>query len=171
MKKIITILLVIPFLFTSCEEALDEINALLTEFDATVSGFVTTSFSGEANFGQILKTSDDPESSILTIYLDNPEDSEEFITLTVSQENNGTGIVAGTYSPEATIGDQTVALVYQNEIAGFVIPDLTKTNELVLSSVENTRVKGSFNLNLLDGLGNAVAVSGTFNALGTTVTQ
>lgn len=171
MKKIITILLAIPLLFSSCEEALEELNPLSSEFSATVTGFVSTSFSGEANFGQILNTSDDPVSSTLAIYLENPEDSEELITLTVSQENNETGIVAGTYSPEANAGDQIVLLWYENATTSFVFPDLTKTNELVISSVENTRVKGTFNLNLIDASGNAVAVSGTFNALGTTITN
>lgn len=163
MKKSLLILLAAPFFLLSCQETLDELSSIGT-FKSTFTGDVAQQFDGSAAFVHNITTAA-PEGSILAIGLSKLSDQSEIIALGVSNLT-ADGVNVGTYNlgssetlflPSYTVGQESH------------LPDPTLTNEIVISSVDNTRVKGTFEVNLIEVTSlKKVKIIGTFDALGTT---
>lgn len=164
MKKLMLILLAIPFLLFSCEETLNELSTIGT-FQSTITGDIEKEFDGTAAFVHTITTAA-PEGSILAIGLSKLSDQSEIIALGVSNLL-ADGVNVGTYNlgssetlflPSYTVGQES-----------YNLPDPTLTNKIVISSVENTRIKGTFEVNLIEFTSQkTVKIVGTFDALGTT---
>ena len=174
MKKLLLSLFIL-FTLSSCGDLLDDIEeAISSSFSATVSGDVNSSFSGEANFVHIKLESQTPQSSGLVVELENAENADEVINLTVNITGNADGVPAGTYNYDINNTDVIIGIVYDDGQNGYIYPDLTKTNQIILTSVEGTKVKGSFTFNIANSVSlnsEFITVSGTFDALGITSTQ
>lgn len=158
-------------LFVGCEDLLNEIENALSNFSATVSGDVSSTFSGDANFAHVIVESTSPQASGITIELENSENPDEIIYVGVTIANNIDGVPTGTYNYDINNQDQLLTLNYNTTDNSYIFPDPAKTNQIILTSVENTKVKGSFTFNLTDVLGGTVSGTGTFDAIGITTTQ
>lgn len=171
MKKLLLLpLLLLVFMACDLDKIVEEIEDSITNFDATVTGDVSTSFTGGAEFVNASVESQTPMASNLVVYLENENDPDEIITLNIILADVTGGVPAGTYEYDINNEDVLVTGNYSTADALFFVPDPTKTNEIILSKVENTSVEGSFNLTVTDVLGGSVTISGTFKAIGITET-
>lgn len=171
MKKSFLILLALPFLLLSCEDALDDIKSIAT-FESTITGDVEKQFDGNAAFVHSITESTTPNSSVLTIALSHLTDQSEAIGLSVSNVT-ADGIVAGTYEVAILDNKGHVFLPgYITETDNYIVPVPSSVNTVTISSVTDLRVKGSFEINLLDVISNkTVKIVGTFDAAGKTETK
>lgn len=167
MKKSLLILAAIPFLLFSCKDAIEEISTIGT-FKSTITGTVEHQFDGTAAFVHTINVNDTPIGSTLGITL-STTDLNELIALPL-YDTETSGIQAGTYNYSLGGGSEIqFTPVYTVDNVTYSIPDGTKTNRVIISSVGNTQVKGEFELNLIElTTQNAVKITGTFHALGTT---
>ena len=171
MKKLLLIVLA-AFVFTACDQLANELENALSSFSATVSGDASSTFSGTAEFVHIKGQSTDPQTSSFTTVLENSENSEEYITLGVTISGSGDGVPEGTYTASIDNTDVVVYLWYENETSGYSYSIYDETNQIILTSVEGTKIKGSFNFTLTDAIQSGeVTVSGSFDAVGVTSTQ
>jgi len=170
MKKLLLLSFVL-LAFTACnlEDIVDEIEDSLSSFDATVSGDVTSSFSGNATFINSSVESQSPNSSTLFVYLTNGNDPDEEVQLSITLANVTGGVQAGTYQFDVNSTDAVVYTFYYNANSAFIYPDPTATNQIVLSKVENSRIEGTYNFTLTNNVtgGDKVTVTGSFKAIGT----
>ena len=165
MKKIILILLALPLFLFSC----DSVDDLLStgQFDSKITGALTKDFNGQAGFVHSFP-GDGTQSSSLTIALSTVASQEEGIVLGLIEDGNIDGIEAGTYNYDAA--GSIFFPVYSKDQALWY-PDGSLTNKVVISSVGETIVKGTFELNFNDDIllqGEKIKIVGTFNAVGTT---
>jgi len=171
MKKINLILLVLPFILFSCDSTDDLLST--GQFDSTFTGSITKEFNGEAAFVHVLVVSSTPKGSSLAIGLSTVANQDENITLTVGESDNTDGIVAGTYilDSNATSGPLFLPSYVNGQEIWF--PNESLTNKIIISSVGNNLVKGSFEINMIKGTSqlDEITIKGTFNAVGTTTTQ
>jgi hypothetical protein len=166
MKKIIPILLLASILF-SCKDALEELSTIGT-FTSTLTGDVEKQFDGTAAFVHSIKVNTTPNGSSLAVILSKTTNQSEFIALTLSDDSTN-GIPAGTFSLASTGSGVLFVPVYVTATENYAFPDVSKTNQVVISSVGDTQVKGTFEVNLIDiDTQKAVKITGTFNALGKT---
>lgn len=166
MKKIL-LLSSILLVFTACDELIEEISDALSSFNVTVTGNVTSSFSGEATFVQIINSAQTPASSNIVIDLKNPDDDEESVILWINSLS-ADGLLPGTYIYDENETEYSITTAYNTATTGYIYPVDGKITQIILSRVEDTRVQGSFTLNVADPLGEEVEVKGTFNAVGVT---
>ena len=153
------------------QDIVDEIEDALSSFDATVTGDVASSFSGNAAFAIIKGQSTQPQASSFTAILENKNNPDESITLGIILEGTGDGVPVGTYNATLDNQDVIVSLWYEKDAnTGFIVPNYAKTNSITLTKVQENQVEGTFNFNLTDVL-EEVNVTGSFVALGTTETQ
>jgi len=170
MKRLL--LFALPILLWSCEEALDSINPLSSEFSATISGSVSTGFSGTSNFIHVKVQSQNPPGSNLTVNMENKDNENELISLGIIESNNGDGIKPGTYDYDPDFaGDLMVTFGYYNDQGAFLYVNPDATNRVIITSVEGTRIKGSFSFTAKDAFEAEVSVTGSFDATGITSTQ
>lgn len=165
MKKIILILLALPLFLFSC----DSVDDLLStgQFDSKITGAITKDFNGQAAFEHKITI----DESSLTIALSTIASQEEAIALALIEDGNIDGIVAGTYNYDAA-GSIFIPLYTKDQ--GLWFPDGSLTNKIVISSVGETIVKGTFELNFNDDIllqGEKIKIVGTFNAVGTTTSN
>lgn len=167
MKKLALLLLITPFILFSCQDALDELSSIGT-FQSTFTGDLAQQFDGEAVFVHTITEQATPQGSSLIIALSKASSQDEAIGLSLTDETT-VGITAGTYELNSS-GSGTIFLpIYTASQVTYGIPDPLKTNKLIISSVENLRVKGSFEVNLIEiSSQKSVKIVGTFDALGTT---
>ena len=139
MKKILPILFALPFLLVSCGDTLEDISSVGT-FKSTITGDVDKQFDGTAAFTHIITASGVPQSSVIAIGLSTVSDQSEAIGLGISNFLSD-GVIAGTYS----FGNTEVIFIptYVVDQENYS-PDLTKTNQVIITSVTDTRVNGSF---------------------------
>ena len=167
MKKSILLLLAIPFLLFSCKDAIEELSSIGT-FKSTFTGDVAQQFDGTAAFVHSIKVNTTPNGSSLAIVLSKATNQDELIALTLSNSSTD-GITAGTYSYDALGGGTLFIPFYSNEQESYALPAVTLKNEVIISSVIDSRIKGSFEINLIEITSQkAVKIVGTFDALGTT---
>ena len=168
MKKSILLLLALPFLLFSCEDALEELSSIGT-FKSSITGTVEHQFDGTAAFVHAINVTDTPIGSTLGIVLSKTTDQSESIALPLYDTETG-GIQPGTYNYSIGGGSEIqFTPVYTVDNVTYAFPDATKTNRIIISSVGNTQVKGEFELNLMElTTQSAVKITGTFHALGTT---
>ena len=112
-----------------------------------------------------------PNGSQIAIILENSENSKENIILGIILANTGDGVPVGTYNAELANQEVLVSLWYDDGNGAYIIPDYDKTNQIILTSVEGTKIKGSYTFNVEGALGGAVSVTGSFDALGITSGQ
>lgn len=168
MKKSILILLAVPFLLFSCKEVLDELASIGT-FKSTFTGDVAQQFDGTAVFVHSIKINTTPNGSSLGIVLSKTSNQDELIALTLTNTSTD-GIIAGTYNSDASASGSTLfAPLYSVGQESYSLPDVTLKNQVIISSVGDTIVKGSFEINLIEiSSQKTVKIVGTFDALGTT---
>lgn len=168
MKKLVFILLVTPILLFSCQETLDELASIGT-FKSTFTGDVAQQFDGTAAFVHSIKVNITPNGSSLGIVLSKASNQDELIALTLTNTSTD-GIIAGTYSYDALSGGSTLFVPFYNvDQESYSVPDVTLKNQVIISSVGDTIIKGSFEVNLIEfSSQKTVKIVGTFDALGTT---
>lgn len=174
MKKLKLLLFALPiFLFSCGGDEADIIQALSSSFSATVSGAVTASFDGEADFvhGIVNSQPEGQNGSVISIGLENKNDSKEDIFLSVFQLENTTGITEGTYNYEQLSTSLIIQATYSNGDESGIFPVVGKTNQIIFTSIADTKIKGSYNFTLTDPFGSEITISGTFDALGVTTTN
>ena len=155
----------------ACGDLINEIeDALSSSFDASVTGDVSSSFSGNATFVSSVVESQSPQSSSIVIELENVDNPDEVVQLSIVLSNTTAGVTTGTYAYDVNSTSVLVSGSYNNTDNSFIIPDPTATNQVILSKVEGSRVEGTFNLTLVNVLGDKVTVTGSFSALGFTQT-
>ncbi len=168
MKKILPILFALSFLLFSCKETLDELTSIGT-FSSTITGDVEKQFDGTAAFVHTITASGTDQGSLLAIVLSKVTDQSEIIGLGITNFL-ADGVSVGTYN----VGNTELIFLptYQVDQENYSLPDITKTNQVIISSVNDTRVKGSFEINLIEiTTQKTVKIIGTFDALGTTETK
>lgn len=167
MKKLILLLLVAPIVLFSCQETLDQLASIGT-FKSTFTGDVAQQFDGEAVFVHTITEQATPQGSSLIIALSKASSQDEAIGLSLTNQTT-VGITAGTYELNSS-GSGTIFLpIYTASQVTYGIPDPLKTNKLIISSVENLRVKGSFEVNLIEATSQkSIKIVGTIDAIGTT---
>ena len=178
MKKLNLIYLLLPIVLFSCGGGADEDPLPLptdSSFTASVSGDVTSSFNGEAEFvhGIIKSQPAGQNGSNLIIGLENKNNLGEFIALSVFEIDNTTGIKEGTYNYVPLSTSNLVQGIYTNEDtdAFYLLPVEGTTNQIIITSITDTRVKGSYNFTISGILGGEITMTGTFDALGVTTTN
>ena len=165
MKKIILILLALPLFLFSC----DSVDDLLStgQFDSKITGALTKDFNGQAGFEHKFNV----DESSLKIILSTIESQSETIVLLLTEDGNIDGIEAGTYTYDVAGTTGAIFIpAYLND-PDLWRPDGSLTNKVVISSVGETIVKGTFELNFNDDIllqGEKIKIVGTFNAVGTT---
>ena len=167
MKKIILILLALPLFLFSC----DSVDDLLStgQFDSKITGSVVKDFNGQAAFVHSFPGDGIQQSSSLLIALSTIESQDESIALDLTEVGNIDGIEAGTYNVDApgTTGPIFTPLYINGQELWYA--DGSLTNKVVISSVGESIVKGTFELNLTNLLQTEmIKIVGTFNAVGTT---
>jgi hypothetical protein len=176
MKKSYLLLLVLPFILSSCDVTLEDLASAGT-FDAAISGTsVNKSWDGTAAFAQVISTSSGAEGSILGIDLSNSSDPDDKITLTITDLGNITGIETGTYNYEIPgTGSSSIilSLIYETKDNLYSFPIVGLKNQIIITKTTDLRMEGSFEVNLTDDvLGtNSVKITGTFDAIGATKTN
>lgn len=167
MKKIALLILVTPLVLFSCQETLDELSTIGT-FKSTFTGDVAQQFDGEAAFVHAITEQATPQGSSLIVALSKVSSQDEAIGLSLTNDTVD-GITTGTYELNSS-GSGTVFIpVYTNDQETYGLPDPLKTNKVTISSVENLRVKGSFEVNLIEITSQkSTKIVGTFDAVGTT---
>ena len=170
MKKIYLLLLALPFILFSC----DSVDDLLStgQFDSKITGSITKDFNGEAAFVHAITVTGTPQSSSLAIGLSTVASQSESIVLGITEDGNIDGILAGTYTFNAstTTGPQFLPSYIVDQDIWY--PDPSAVSKVVISSVGESIVKGTFELNLIDALQtDKIKIIGTFNAIGTTETN
>ena len=167
MKKKTLLLFVLPIMLFSCKDAIDELSNIGT-FKSTISGDVTEQFDGEAGFVHTLTVDATPKGSSLIIALSKVSDKNTAIGLSLIEDATD-GIAVGSYSISSSSSGTAFIPVFTKDNVVYSLPDLTKTNNITISSVENLRVKGSFEVNLIEPTTQkAVKIVGTFDSVGIT---
>lgn len=168
MKKSLLILLVLPIVLFSCKDALDDLTSIGT-FKSTFTGDVEKQFDGTAVFVHSIKINTTPQGSTIAIVLSKATNQSELIALTLTNSNTD-GVVAGTYNYDVLGGGTTLFVpAYKTDVDSYILPDVSLTNQIIVSNVGDTSVKGSFEINLIELTSQkTVKIVGTFNALGTT---
>ncbi len=174
MKNLKLLFFVFPiFLFSCGDDIADVVVAFSSSFSATVSGDITSTFDGEADFVHSILNSQPAgqNGSVISIGLENKNDSKETIFLSVFESDNTTGITEGTYNYEQLLTDLIVQAQYSSNDGSGILPVVGKTNQIIFTSITDTKIKGSYNFTLADPLGSEITISGTFDALGVTTTN
>lgn len=168
MKKLALLLLVAPIALFSCQETLDQLASIGT-FKSTFTGDVAQQFDGTAVFVHSIKINTTPNGSSLGIVLSKASNKDELIALTLTNTSTD-GVIAGTYNYDAIAGGSTLfAPLYNVGQESYSLPNVTLKNQVIISSVGDTIVKGSFEVNLIEiSSQKSVKIVGTFDALGTT---
>jgi len=168
MKKTILLLLALPFFLLSCKDALDDVKSIGT-FTSTITGDVEKQFDGTAAFVHTITSSGTDQGSLLPIALSKVTDQSEAIGLGLANFL-ADGVKEGTYN----FGNTELIFLptYVVDQANYSVPDPTKTNQVIITSLTDVRVKGSFEVNLIElTTQKSVKIVGTFDALGTTETK
>ena len=167
MKKLLLFsFALLAFMACDLNKLADDIQDSLSSFDASVSGDVTSSFSGSAEFVNSYVQSQNPQGSNLLVNMDNSSDPDESLALTIVLTGVQNGVPTGTYTYDLNNPDVLITAAYTLNSDSFTVPDPTATNQIVITKVENTRVEGTFNLTLASLAGGKVTVTGSFKAIG-----
>ncbi len=171
MKKSLVILIIIPVMLFSCKKTLEELSTIGT-FTSTISGNVSGQFDGSAAFVHNITANTTPNGSLLSVALTKASDQTQVITLTLTNSSK-TGIVAGTYDYDlGSNSDDLFIAAFKNDQETYSVPAQSLISRITLTSVEDLRVKGEFELNLVDLVSNeTVKIVGTFDAAGITETN
>jgi hypothetical protein len=104
----------------------------------------------------------------LTIGLENKNNSGENIMMSVFELDNTTGIKKCTYNYEVFSTNLLVQGIYTNDDldALKLFPVVGTTNQIIITSITDTWVKGSYNFTIADILGGEITMSGTLMFLG-----
>lgn len=167
MKKTLFILMLTPLLLFSCKDAIEELSNIGT-FTSTITGDVEKQFDGKAGFVHTITAIAIPKGSTLVIALTLVSNQSEAIGLSLISDSSD-GIATGSYVTNTSGATAVFVPVYTVDNVTYSLPDLGKINKITVTSVENLRVKGSFEVNLIEpSTQKAVKIVGTFDCAGIT---
>ena len=165
--KRVSSLFVLLLVVSACSKEdplLDDIDG---SYSLDISGDVTESWEGDANYLQIIKSTgtDEEKGTILTITL--TQDDENSVVIQLIKLETAS-FSEGTYQFIEDPSDNDVGLLITMYHAGSVIAYFPTSGQVQLSKIKDTMVEGSFSVDMINGLENSVSVSGTFKARGLT---
>ncbi len=141
-------------------------------FKATLTGDQNRSFEGEAFFVHaILKSKTAMENgSVLNITLENKNNEDEFIILTIGKIGDLDGINTGTYTVDIESEEEGSLVNIGARLSGSMFLFLGVSGQIVLKKISNDKVEGSFSATFDNFNEETINISTDFTAEGITQT-